>query len=121
MKTFIAALAMLSALLISDSRADVTKEWCVQPKENATPEIALYLSKGLPVETLNEFQSQAYIKAARNFIDIPEFPGVTLVIAEVPGLGARAFFFKGENYCARLTLPWKSHEYAMKKAKGVNI
>ncbi len=121
MTRFIALLAIVSGLILAESKADVSEEWCTQDKNGAIEQIAVFLSRSLPVESLNEYQTQAYLTAARNFLDIPPMLGVTIIVAQLPGTGARGYIFKGDKYCARLTLPWNEHEFSMKKARGASI
>lgn len=120
MKRLFAVLTILGFLIVP-ARSDETAKWCDQPASAAIPQIEEFLANGLPVEALNEYESQAYMKAARKFLEIPELPGVTIVVASVPGKGARSFIFKADKFCARLTMPWDSHVYAMKLAKGSKI
>jgi hypothetical protein len=122
MKQFLYPLVIVSGLLIVDgAKADETEKWCVVSKAQAVEIIQTLANQGADVETLSGKQAQDYLQAVRNYTDIPELPGVDVVIATIEGNAAAAFTFKGEFTCGRVIMKWHVHKEAIRAAKGSAI
>lgn len=121
MNRFIALLALVSGLLLVEAKADETEKWCVVPKAQAVEIIQTLANQGGNVETLKDKQAQDYLAVIRNHTEIPELPGVEVIVVTFEGQAAAAFTFKGEFTCGRVVMKWPVHKEAWKAAKGVGI
>lgn len=118
MKQFFAVLAMVSALMIADSKADNTAEHCTDPAKDFVEIIEKLSEQGFPVEALTEKQTQSYMKIAREIAPIPDLLGTVIVIVENTNEAAIAFIFKDKMRCGYIKTTWQLHTLAMKAAKG---
>lgn len=122
MKTFFATLAMVSALLIADSKADDTAANCTHPKKDTIEAVELFKKeRGYKSVELKGPAAQAYLSVIRATTEAPHLPGVELLVVYNEGVAAVVFAIKGEFRCGYARVPWDLHIRAMIAADRTNI
>jgi hypothetical protein len=126
MKIFIALLALVSGLLIygPGPKADETAKWCVGNLAEAHKLIEDVKSQGFPTRELDEANTAVFLSTVtqHGFIEnIPSLPNAKMTILVNPGVMIWGIIYKGDNWCARVTLGWADYEAVMKAMRPKNI
>ncbi len=121
---FIALLAIVSGLLLVESKADDTAQWCARSRSEGLQLIQDITSKGFPTRELDETNTAIFLAVVKKhgFIEgVPNLPGTNMVILINPGKLVWGLIFKDDKWCARLQLSWEDYELVMQAMKPKNI
>lgn len=121
MTRFIALLAIVSGLLLVESRADDTAANCISPKADVLEFVEQMKLQGMKTVILKGAKAQAYLSVAREVAEIPSLPNTELIVITNEGVAAVAFVIKGENKCGYVKLTWPLHRRAMLAVDRGNI
>lgn len=122
MKKFIASLAIVSALLIADSKADETDKFCIYPREQALEVIEdAVKTHGFKMMILKGPKALAYYNDIREAASGPVLSGIELIIVYNPGKAAAVFAMKGEHRCGHTMVTWPLHMRAINAADRASI
>lgn len=121
MTRFIALLAVVSGLLLVESKADDRKEWCIHSKQEAVEQIFGFAQQGAEIEAIEGLQAQTYLGLLREQVEVPNLPDVTIVFATIPGRFVVGIVFSDTHRCGVFRLSWASHVIFLKKSRGETI
>jgi hypothetical protein len=122
MKQFFAALAMVSALLIVESKADETDKYCIYPKAEAVALLEqMRKEHGYKIVELKGARAQAYFNVIKKAADAPDLPGIDLLIIYNEGVSAFIVAIKGEYRCGHTAVNWPMHKAGMVAADRSSI
>lgn len=122
MTRFIALLAIVSGLLIADSKADDTDKFCIYPRSEALEVIERGVKEyGFKMIVLNGPKAQAYYNEIRPYADGPDLRGISIIILVNQDKAAIAFAMKGDSRCGHTMVTWPLHQRAIIAADRANI
>lgn len=122
MKRFFAALAMVSALLIVESRADESDKFCIYPRQDALSVIESAVKEhGFKMMVLKGPKALAYYNEIREAASAPVLSGIELIIVYNPNKAAAVFAMKGEHRCGHTMVTWPLHLRAINAADRASI
>ena len=122
MKNFLASLAIVSALLIADSKADETDKFCIYPRAQALEVIEdAVKTHGFKMIVLSGPKAIAYYNDIREAASGPILSGIELIIVYNPGKAAAVFAMKGEFRCGHTMVTWPLHLRAINAADRASI
>jgi hypothetical protein len=124
MTRFIALLAIVSGLLLAESKADETEKWCVGNRAQVDKLVSDVQEQNFPVRHLDETNAMIFMSLVRQMgliENVPHLPGTQMTILMNPGVQIWGIIVKGDKWCARIVLGWSEYMaivHAM-KPKGV--
>jgi hypothetical protein len=121
MKPFLVLLALASGLLLLESKADDTPQYCKDPKADVVALVEALAAQGFRHIELKGSEAQAYLSVLREVTEVPAFPGTELSIVLNENVAAVAFVFKDDTRCGYVRVSWPLHVRALKSAKGIDI
>lgn len=121
MKILIVLLALASGLIAFDSKADDTKQWCTESKQDGVEFIVEAVKIGAKVIELGVQETQIYLEQLRELVEVPKLPGTKLVLLEGTGPQAVGIVFNETHRCGVFRLPVAAHRVFLKFAKGEKV
>lgn len=122
MTRLLALLAIVSGLLLVESKADETDKFCIYPREQALEVIENAVkTHGFKMIILKGPKALAYYNEIREAASGPVLSGIELIIVYNPGKAAAVFAMKGEHRCGHTMVTWPLHMRAINAADRASI